>query len=103
MPPIKTGSSRCIPTHSSQPRGLVAPRIPRNGSWWFDKFLPFGLRTAPFIFDLFASGLQWILENKYGWNDLFHYLDDFLAILPPLSDTERCGTEFEEICAELGF
>lgn len=31
------------------------------GFYWVDRFLPFGLRTAPYIFDLFAKGLTWIL------------------------------------------
>lgn len=31
------------------------------GFYYIDRFLPFGLRTAPFIFDLFAKALHWIL------------------------------------------
>jgi hypothetical protein len=27
-------------------------------------FLPFGLRTAPYIFELFARGPHWILTEK---------------------------------------
>ena len=34
-----------------------------KGSYWIDRFLPFGLRTSPMIFDLFAKGLHWILLN----------------------------------------
>ena len=32
-----------------------------DDSYWIDRFLPFGLRTAPFLFNLFAKGLHWIL------------------------------------------
>ena len=42
--------------------------------------LPFGLCTAPFIFNLFAKGFHWILESYLHWS-VDHYLDDFLAII----------------------
>ena len=48
---------------------------------YVDIFLPFGLRTAPFIFNLFGEGLHWILES-FG-RDLVHYLDDFLLFNDP--------------------
>jgi hypothetical protein len=48
---------------------------------YVDVFLPFGLRTAPFIFNLFGEGLHWILES-FG-RDLVHYLDDFLLFNDP--------------------
>ena len=43
--------------------------------------LPFGLRTAPMLFNLFAEALHWILL-RHGWNNLHHYLDDFIRIFP---------------------
>jgi hypothetical protein len=46
---------------------------------YVDVFLPFGLRTALFIFNLFGESLHWILEWKFG-RDLVHYLDNFLLI-----------------------
>lgn len=42
--------------------------------------LPFGLATAPFIFNLFAEGLHWMLTALLG-DILEHYLDDFIFIL----------------------
>jgi hypothetical protein len=42
-------------------------------------FLPFGLHTAPFLFNMFAEGLHWILELLYN-QALVHYLDDFLLV-----------------------
>ena len=52
-----------------------------EGTLYVDVFLPFGLRTAPFIFNLFGEGLHWILES-FG-RDLVHYLDDFLLFNDP--------------------
>jgi len=53
-----------------------------KGSIYVDLFLPFGLRTAPFLFNLFGEGLHWILEWVFQ-RDLTHYLDDFLLIGDP--------------------
>ena len=45
--------------------------------FYVDKCLPFGLRSAPFLFNMVADALQWILEHYFGVSHLFHYLDDF--------------------------
>ena len=74
-----------------------------DDSYWIDRFLPFGLRTAPFLFDLFAKGLHWILITVLGWAIILHYLDDFFAVLPPHADYKRYGCEFDELCYNLGF
>jgi hypothetical protein len=71
--------------------------------WWYDKFLPFGLRTSPYIFDLFASGLHWILEYELGWPSILHYLDDFLGVIPPTQDAALYAENFDRLCIELGF
>ena len=49
-------------------------------NYYQELFLPFGLRTALFIFNLFGEAFQWILQRKYSWV-LKRYLDDFLLVL----------------------
>ena len=44
--------------------------------------LPFGLRSAPFIFNSVAEAVEWILVHNYAVSPLFHYLDDFLTMGP---------------------
>ena len=44
---------------------------------------PFGLRSAPFIFDSAASMVEWIIVNSYMVPDLQHHLDDFILAGPP--------------------
>jgi hypothetical protein len=51
-------------------------------SFYIEKCLPFGLATAPFLFNLFAEGLHWILQSWLHWDLLDHYLDDFIHIIP---------------------
>ena len=53
--------------------------------WQFyhENCLPFGLRTAPLLFNLLAEGLHWVLQSLLHWEHLAHYLDDFIHVLPP--------------------
>lgn len=54
-----------------------------RGNYYIDKCLPFGLRSAPYLFNLLASGLEWILIHNYGLEWLLHYLDDLFTAGPP--------------------
>ena len=64
-------------------------------------FLPFGLRTAPRIFNLFAEAFHWILETLYEWN-VTHYLDDFLFVFPPGTDITPLSAEFDRVLSKFG-
>ena len=46
--------------------------------------LPYGLRSATFIFSSIANLPEWILHN-YGLNLFLHYLDNFYTLGPPNS------------------
>ena len=48
-----------------------------NGQYYFDKVLPFGLRSAPYILNQFSDAIEWILLNKYSISFVCHILDDF--------------------------
>ena len=54
-----------------------------EGEYYYDKVLPFGLRSAPSIFNKFSDALEWILLNKRKISFVCHILDDFLLIEPP--------------------
>ena len=73
-----------------------------DGSYWMERYLPFGLRTSPFLFDLFARTLNWIIIAVLGWSLVLHYLDDFFAILPPQADAEAYCRDFDLVCTQLG-
>ena len=72
-----------------------------KGKVYVEKFLPFGLRTAPRIFNLFSEAIHWIME-LYGWT-VCHYIDDFLTILHPDEDIHKASAEFDNICKSIGF
>lgn len=54
-----------------------------DGQFFFEKVLPFGLRSSPYIFDKVATAIEWIIRNEFSIPDLLHYLDDFLSIARP--------------------
>jgi len=79
-----------------------------QNTYYAEQYLPFGLRTAPYIFNLFAETFHWILEDELQRMALpakiVHYLDDFLIILPPATTTDLniYTTRFSELCQEVG-
>ena len=48
-----------------------------KSQYYVDMYLPFGLRSAPLIFNQLSDGLEWILKNSYGLQRVIHILDDF--------------------------
>ena len=51
-----------------------------DGKYYFERVLPFGLRSSPFIFNTVADALEWILQNKFCLPAILHYLDDYLNV-----------------------
>ena len=49
--------------------------------------LPFGLRSAPYIFSSVSDLVERVLKNQYDVSLLLHYLDDFHTLGPPNSQT----------------
>ena len=90
---------RVIPVHPDD-RPLLGM------SWenhvYVDAALPFGLRSAPKLFNAVADALEWIAKHL-GIEFLWHYLDDFVTIGRPQSD--ECAFSLHlliELCARLG-
>ena len=50
--------------------------------YYVDLYLPFGLRSSPYIFNQLSDALEWILKNKYGLQHVIHILDDFVVAEP---------------------
>ena len=56
-------------------------------NFYINMCLPFGLRSAPYLFNRFSDALHWILQHNYGVEHLLHYLDDFFTAGSANSDT----------------
>eukprot|EP00732_Lithocolla_globosa_P002613 Lithocolla_globosa_v1_NODE_1767_length_2351_cov_75.861559.p1 type:complete len:386 gc:universal NODE_1767_length_2351_cov_75.861559:2134-977(-) len=69
--------------------------------FFFDLFLPFGLRSAASIFDFFAKLLCWIAKSL-GVDAIFSYLDDFFMVHTSQHDCTSSQTCFENLCEFLG-
>jgi len=52
------------------------------GKYYYPIVLMFGGKSAPYIFNLFAEALHWIIQRRIP-GSLRHYLDDFLPIFKP--------------------
>ena len=59
-----------------------------NGQLFVDTALPFGLRSAPLIFNAVAEALAYMIKGR-GVEGLDHYLDDFSIVGDPKSP--QCG------------
>jgi len=70
---------RNIPVHPAD-RHLLGMRW--RSKFYIDLVLPFGLRSAPSIFNSVAEAAEWILKSNYSIEDILHYLDDFVIAGP---------------------
>ena len=90
---------RIVPVHPAD-RYLLG--MSWEGGIYVDAVLPFGLRSAPIIFNALADALLWILR-EHGIRVLFHYLDDFFTLGAP--HTDECGKNMRimtALCELLG-
>ena len=73
-----------------------------KGQFFYDRVLPFGIRSAPFIFNTLAEALEWVARQR-GIKHIHHYLDDFFIVGPPESQT--CAHHLDtllSLCNTLG-
>ena len=90
---------RLIPVH---PQDRILQGMEWLGNVYVDPRLPFGLRSAPKIFNAVADALCWCLEQA-GIRCVMHYLDDYIIIAPPDSDEcQRAVEILEGVCEWLG-
>ena len=74
--------------------------------YYDERFLPFGLRTAPYLFNLFAEVFHRILDSQFRKQalpaEVIHYLDDFLIVCPTGQKPTRYAKIFGTLCEEVG-
>ena len=90
---------RNIPVHPAD-RHLLG--IAWRDKLYIDASLPFGLRSAPKIFNAVADALEWI-SREHGVDNCWHYLDDF--IVAGIGQTKECQNSLDtliRLCEILG-
>ncbi len=73
-----------------------------EGRLYIDTALPFGLRSAPKIFNAVADALEWVMGSQ-GTTYLRHYLDDFITV--GASGSNECRDNLKYMlaaCEKLG-
>ena len=91
---------RHVPVHPDD-RWLLGMEL--DGRLFVHTTLPFGLLSAPMIFNVVAEALAHVIRER-GVKNLDHYLDDFSLVAPPASSV--CGENLRVAlgtCEELGF
>ena len=90
---------RIVPVH---PLDRINLGMEWHGKLYVDTALPFGLRSAPKIFNALADGLLWMLQAE-GIQPCIHYLDDFLIFsdLDLPSSREQLAKTLR-VCQSLG-
>lgn len=74
-----------------------------GGEFYFDTVLPFGCRSAPFLFEFFSAAIHWCVVQKAGFHTLLHYVDDFFFVVQPNSpQCKSLMSAMESVCSELG-
>ena len=86
---------RLIPVNP-QDRPLQA--VQWDNKVYVDPMLPFGLRSAPKIFNAVADALDWYLHQS-GIPSVYHYLDDFVIIGPRLRHSVIVRLRSSTTCA----
>ena len=90
---------RLLPVHPAD-RHLLG--MLWNDELYIDTCLLFWVRSAPKLFNILADFLAWILQHQ-GVFPIFHYLDDFLIITPPVFNTcLQHLNHFKQACHTLG-
>ena len=74
-----------------------------KGKYYVDTCLPFGLRSAPFLFNRVSEAIEWSLKYNHDVHDVIHYLDDFFTV--GKSGTNICEQNMKKmvaLCKQLG-
>ena len=63
--------------------------------FFVDTCLPFGLRSAPYLFNQLSIAIHWVLQHSYGVHHLLHYLDDFFTAGP--ANSSQCSENLQSM------
>ena len=77
-----------------------------QGKWYYERVLPFGLRSSCRLWELYAAALHFFIHSilpMHGPRRTIHYVDDFLFVVQgekAIADQLLANTL--ELCADLG-
>lgn len=71
------------------------------GKYFYERTLPFGLRSSCRIWDWYAAALHYFFERA-GVDVVIHYIDDFLFVVQSRDHAQASLTKALALCADLG-
>ena len=74
---VQKGVEICFLPYANPPKDWNLLGIYGQSQHYIDLYLPFGLCSAPFLFNHISDALEWILKNNYGIRHVIHILDGF--------------------------
>ena len=83
--------------------GFMWPDSTGQTNYYFSKVLNFGLRSSPYLFDLFATALLDIIHFKGVPPNIVRYVDDFIIIAPSAAECQAHLDTVLSICLDAGF
>ena len=73
-----------------------------RGKWYYERVLPFGLKSSCRLWELYATALHRMFERQLGIKCVVHYVDDFLFVVKELGTAEAKLSAALAHCARLG-
>ena len=83
--------------------GVKWPDERGNFYYYFYKVLNFGLRSAPYLFDIFANCLQDFMTHEGASDHTVRYVDDFLTIGATSAECAHSTDIMLHTCTKAGF
>ena len=73
-----------------------------QGSYYYERVLPFGLKSSCRLWELFACALHWLIANWLRVPGVVHYVDDFLLIVADEGAAAEHLRAVLDLCEQLG-
>ena len=83
--------------------GFTWPDASGMNQFYFSKVLNFGLRSAPYLFDQFASALLEFMYKAGVPRRIVRYVDDFIVIAPTAAECQDNLNTMLATCMQSGF
>ncbi len=73
-----------------------------QGKYYYDRCLPFGLKSSCRLWELYATALHYFLQHTLGIECVVHYVDDFLFVIKELSTAQSQLSQALQLCSFVG-
>ena len=93
----------CVDPRDWHLLGFAWPDATGRNEYYFSKVLNFGLRSSPYLFDLFASALLDIIHYRGVPPNIVRYVDDFIVIAPTQDECQSHLDSILSTCQSAGF